>query len=108
MLIHCTFQSFSAVLVMVFIIVIYATFYDIVLNNNENNQNPISHFSVKKSLKSICQVSYVHPGLDSIYFLRSVLIIGIVFAHRMYGNYTIPCIDMNNFENVSRKIKLVS
>ncbi|KAF7994900.1 hypothetical protein HCN44_004372 [Aphidius gifuensis] len=55
-------------------------------------------FSVKRNFKSITDITYTHPGLDSIHFIRFLFMCMAIFGHRMMEFYKLPVTNSRYLE----------
>lgn len=58
-------------------------------------------FSLRRNFKSVLQVNYSNPGLDSIHFIRFILSLIVLNGHRVIQYYANPTVNVIDFERVS-------
>ncbi|XP_015121190.1 nose resistant to fluoxetine protein 6 [Diachasma alloeum] len=56
-------------------------------------------FSARRNMKSIMEVSYSHPGLDSIHFIRFFFMCAAMFGHRYMQYYANPMVNPEYLEH---------
>ncbi|XP_011309808.1 nose resistant to fluoxetine protein 6 [Fopius arisanus] len=56
-------------------------------------------FSARSNIRSIMDVSYSHPGLDSIHFIRFFFMCAVIFGHRYMQYYANPMINPEYLEH---------
>ncbi|XP_034938093.1 nose resistant to fluoxetine protein 6-like [Chelonus insularis] len=85
------------------VLVIMSTWYDKIGKVREEDSKSflveiLLCFSASRNYKSITEVSYKHPGLDSIHLLRTIYMCIAIVGHRMMQYYTNPIVNSEYLE----------
>lgn len=94
---------FSIVLLSLLIIILVSTWYETELSsgNTSTFRSALLCFSLQRNFKSVLQVNYSNPGLDTIHFARFLLSLIVLNGHRVIQYYANPTVNVLDFEKVS-------
>jgi len=94
---------FSIVLLSLLIIIFTSTWYETELSsgNTSTVRSALLCFSLRRNFKSVLQINYSNPGLDTIHFIRFFLSLIVLNGHRVIQYYANPTVNVIDFERVS-------
>ncbi|XP_072753161.1 nose resistant to fluoxetine protein 6-like [Anoplolepis gracilipes] len=93
---------YCIILLSLLIVIFVSTWYETELSsgNTSTIRSALLCFSLRRNFKSVLQVNYSNPGLDSIHFIRFFLSIIVLNGHRVIQYYANPTVNVIDFERL--------
>ncbi|XP_019884639.2 nose resistant to fluoxetine protein 6-like [Camponotus floridanus] len=93
---------YCIVLLSLLIIIFVSTLYETELSsgNTSTVRNALLCFSLRRNFKSVLQINYSNPGLDTIHFIRFFLALIVLNGHRVIQYYANPTVNVIDFERL--------